>query len=173
MTVFLNNIPGCKLQEWSPPCMLHQNFKGKQSQSFRGYYTESYKYCIIIAGNNIKISKTHRSFNKILLSLCPSLCLPQLVLPVAFLNGRFFSFLEHSTPQILNVKSDHLFCIVLLSGLKMIFSKFSQLDITACIKTVFAITSIYVVISYLQNVLYKSLFCKFFYTNIQLELEIL
>ena len=40
--------------------------------------------------------------------------------------------------------------IVSFSGLNMVFSKLSQLDITAYIKTVFTATSIYVVISCLQ-----------------------
>ena len=43
-------------------------------------------------------------------SICPSLCLLRLVLLVAFPNGRVFSFLEHSTPWILNVTRDH-FCV--------------------------------------------------------------
>ena len=34
-------------------------------------------------------------------------CLLRLVLPGAFLNGRVFPFLEHSTPRILNVTSYH------------------------------------------------------------------
>ena len=54
------------------------------------YKAESYKYCIIIAGRNTKISKTHRLLNRILFSLCLSLCLMGLVLPVA----EFFHFLD-------------------------------------------------------------------------------
>ena len=52
----------------------------KETQTLEAYEIESYKYCIIITGSNIKISKTHRLLNKILLSLCPSLCLLRLVL---------------------------------------------------------------------------------------------
>ena len=51
--------------------------------------------------------KTHGLLNKILFSLCPSLCLLWLVIPAAFLNGRVFSFLEHSTPRIWNDTIDH------------------------------------------------------------------
>ena len=51
--------------------------------------------------------ETHGLLNKILFSLCPCLCLLRLVLPVTFLDSRVFSFLEHSTPRILNVTSDH------------------------------------------------------------------
>ena len=69
----------------------------RETQIFKIYLTGSYKYCIIIAGSKTKIFKTHRLLNKILFSLCPFLCLLQLVLPVAFLNGRVFSFLEYST----------------------------------------------------------------------------
>ena len=104
----------------------------KETQTFKAYYTESYKYCIIIAGSNTKILKTHGLLNKILFSLCPSLCLLRLMLPVAFLNRGVFHF---CTPRILNVTSDpFVLYIVLFSGLKMVFSKLSQLDITACIK---------------------------------------
>ena len=41
----------------------------KETQTFKAYQTESYKYCIIIAESNTKISKTHRLQNKMLLSL--------------------------------------------------------------------------------------------------------
>ena len=60
--------------------------------------------------------------------------------------------------------------IVLFFGLKMIFIKYSNLDITACIKNCVCNnfkTSIYIVILclQLQNV-YKSLICEYFCTNI-------
>ena len=56
--------------------------------------------------------KTHWLLNKILFSFCPFLCLLRLVIPVAFLNGRIFSFLRHSTPQIFNVTNDRSCCII-------------------------------------------------------------
>ena len=83
----------------------------KETKTFKVYLTESYKYSIIIAGSNTKISKTHRSLNKIFFSLCLSLCLLQLVLSVTFLNCRVLSFLGHSILQILKDASDHLWHI--------------------------------------------------------------
>ena len=122
-----HKITKCTMFSWT--CL---NLLLKETHTFKAYYTESYKYWVIIAGNNIKISKTQELLNKILFSLCPSFCLLRLMFPVAFLNGRGFSFLKYSTPRILNVTSHNSCCI---SGLKIIFSKFSQLDITACIKS--------------------------------------
>ena len=59
-------------------------------------HIKSYKYCIIIAVNSIKISKT--SFlNKRLLSLSVHLSVYCDCASVAFLNGRYFSVLAHST----------------------------------------------------------------------------
>ena len=99
---------------------LSDKINSKETQIFKTYQTESYKqtesynHTNILNHTNValllqktKILKTHRLFNKTLFSLCPSLCLLRLVLPVTFLNGRVFSFFEHSTPQILNVTSDH------------------------------------------------------------------
>ena len=71
-------------------------FKG--NPNFQGILTESYKYCIIIAGSNIKTSKTHRLLNKMVSSLSAPLsvycdlcffCLPQ--------QPSFFSVLGHNT----------------------------------------------------------------------------
>ena len=65
--------------------------------------------------------------------------------------------------------------IVSFSGLKMIFSKFSQLDITAsfknCVYNNFNLRC-YFMSSIIER-LYKCLFCTFFWTDILLELEIL
>ena len=99
----------------------------------------------------------------------PSLCLLWFVLPVTFLKGRIFSFLEQSTLQILNVTSDHCCCIYIVSfsGLKMIFTKFSQLDITACTKNcVYNNFNLccYFMSSIIEHL--QSLFCKYFCTNI-------
>ena len=70
--------------------------------------TESYKYCIIIAGNNPKISKTPRLLNKMLLSLSvPFSLLTVTCTSLAFLNSKVFSVLGQSTPRILNVICDH------------------------------------------------------------------
>ena len=83
----------------------------KETQTFKVYKTESCKYYTIIAGTNTKVLKTHGLLNKILFSICHSLCLLWLVLPVAFFNGRVFSFLEHSTLRIFNITNDHSCCI--------------------------------------------------------------
>ena len=109
----------------------------KEIQTFKAYSTESYKYCIIIAGSNIKISKTHSLLNKLL--SYPSLPFSLVTATCAsftFLNSRVFSVLGQSTSQILNVTNDHSCRIQFrfFSGLKMVFSKLSQLDMTACIK---------------------------------------
>ena len=113
--------------------------------------------------------------NKILFSLCLSLCSLRLVLPVAFLNGRFFWFLEHSTPRFLNVTSDHSCRIVSFSGLKMVFSKLSQVDITACIKNCvynnFNLCS-YFMFSIIER-LYRSSSLIYSSAQIYLELKIL
>ena len=60
----------------------------------------------------------------------------ELVIESELLSTRVFSFVEHSTLWMLIAASDHLcfIYVALFSGLKMIFSKFTQLDITACIK---------------------------------------
>ena len=69
--------------------------------------TELYKYCIITAGSNTKISKIQIIEQNVVISLS--------VLPSAYCDLRLlhlpqqqrFSVLGHSTPQILNVTSDH------------------------------------------------------------------
>ena len=69
----------------------------KETQTFKAYYTESYKYCVIMTGSNTKVLKTHELLNKILFSLSLSalfsVCLRFLRLP----SGRVFSVLGHST----------------------------------------------------------------------------
>ena len=111
--------------------------------------------------------------NKILFSLCHSLCLLKLMLHVAFL--RVFPFLGHSTLRILNVASDHS-CRVQFSfsGLIMVFSKFSQLDITACIKScVYNNFNLRYFMSSIIERLQKSFSFINSSVQIQLELEIL
>ena len=89
----------------------------EETQTLKAYWTESYKYCIIIAGSNTEISKTHRLLNKILLSLhlYPSICLLRLALPSPSWQQSFFSSLS--------VTSDHF--IVSLFWFEMVFSKLS------------------------------------------------
>ena len=85
---------------WFPLYQLLYLFKETQ--------TESYKYCIIIAGNNPKTSKTSRLLNKMLLSLSvPFSLLTVTCTSLAFLNSKVFSVLGQSTLQILNVICDH------------------------------------------------------------------
>ena len=70
---------------------FQDTFKG--NPTFKAYQTESCKYCFIIAMSNIKISKTYSFLNKILsFSLFNAPCAS-----FAFLNGRCFSVLGHST----------------------------------------------------------------------------
>ena len=119
-----------------------------------------------------QISRIHRLLNKILFSLCPSLCFLRLILPASFLNGRVFSFLGHSTPRILNVTSDHSCRIwFLFFRLKMIFSKSSQLDITACIKNcVYNNFNLCYFMSSIIKRLYKSF--SFINSSVQIQLEL-
>ena len=72
----------------------------KETQTRKAYYTESYKYCIIIAGSKTNISKTHRLLNKMLLSLSlPFSLFTVACASFAFLSGRIFTVLGHSAPQ--------------------------------------------------------------------------
>ena len=89
--------------------------------------TESYKYCIIIAGNNPKISKTPRLLNKLLLSLSvPFSLLTVTCTSLAFLNSSFFSsWTEYSTNFKCHMWS-FMSYIVSFSDLKMAFSKLSM-----------------------------------------------
>ena len=64
--------------------------KIKETQTFKTYKTESYKYCSFIAGSNTEISKTHKLLKKILFFLCPSLCLLRLFRDFI----AFFAFLN-------------------------------------------------------------------------------
>ena len=68
-------------------------------------------------------------------SLITATC--RFVLPVAFLNStaEFINFLSKVLLEFKRHKWSFVLYIVLFSGLKIIFIKFSQLDITACIKS--------------------------------------
>ena len=63
---------------------------------------------IIIAGSNTKILKTHRILNKILFSLCPSLCLPDL----CFLSPQWQSFFISWTQYSANFKRQVIICAI-------------------------------------------------------------
>ena len=64
----------------------------KETQTFKAYYTESYKYCIIIAGSNTKILKTHGYLTKScsLLALLSVYCDLCFLLPSSM--AEFFHF---------------------------------------------------------------------------------
>ena len=68
-------------------------------------------------------------------SLITATC--RLVLPAAFLNSKaeFINFSSKVLREFKRHKWSFVLYIVLFSGLKIIFTKFSQLDITACIKS--------------------------------------
>ena len=68
----------------------------KETQTFKAYWTESYKHCIIIA-----VSHTNCYLFK------PCLCLLRFVLPSAFSTADFFQFLDTVLRKTLNVTSDH------------------------------------------------------------------
>ena len=77
----------------------------------------------------------------------------------AFLNGRLFSFLGHSLERH---KWSFVLCIVSFSALKITFSKLSlAINITTRIKK-----HTYFMSSVVTERLYKSLFFKFFFTNL-------
>ena len=96
----------------------------KGTQTFKAYQTESYKYCIIIAESNTKISKTHRLLNKMVLSLFALLSaywdLHFLRLPQ---QQSFFSSWTQYSANFNHHKWSFVTYIVSFSGLKMVFSK--------------------------------------------------
>ena len=153
--------------------ILYQIFKItlKETQTFKAYCRESYKYCIIMAGSNTKISKIHGLLNKILFCFCPSPYLQRLVLSVAFLNGSFFISWTQYSANVKRHKWSFVSCIVSFSGLKMVFSKLNQLDVIACIKNCVhnSFDLSYFMSSVIEH-LYKSfsLIDKFFCTNLAL-----
>ena len=71
-----------------------------------------------------KYWKTNWLLNKMLLSLCSSFYLLQLVFPSPLSTAGFFQFLDR-TLWILTIKSDYSRHIVSFSGLKMAFFKLS------------------------------------------------
>ena len=120
-----------------------QKFLLKEIQTFKAYQTESCKYCMIIAGNNTKISKTHRLLSKMLFSVSAFL--------FAYCDLHFLcllqqqSFISSWTQYSANFhKWSSVPCIVLFSSLKMAFSKLT-LAKYHCLhkKNMFTVTSIY------------------------------
>ena len=63
----------------------HETYFELSLSIFKGNPIESYKYCILIAGGNTKISKTHSLLNKML-----SLCLLRLKLTSPFSTADAF-----------------------------------------------------------------------------------
>ena len=66
----------------------------KETQTFKTYWTESKRYCIIIAGRNTKIWKTLRLLKEILFSLCPFSVYCDLGFLSPSSTAVFFNFLE-------------------------------------------------------------------------------
>ena len=84
----------------------------KETQTFRANQTESFKYCIIVAGSNTKILKIHSLLNKMLLSLsatfsvyCDS-CLLRLSQWQNFFSSWTVGQSSAEFLRILNVTSD-------------------------------------------------------------------
>ena len=94
----------------------------KETQTFKAYWIESYKYYIIIAGRTEKYWKlmnyrTKCCYLSLLFSLLIATCAS-----FAFLNGRVFSVLGHSFEHH---KWSFMLYIVSFSALKISFSKLS------------------------------------------------
>ena len=87
-----------------------------------------------LAGKQHKNIETHRLLNKVLFSLCPSLCFATSA-PCCLLQWQsFFIYWTQYSANFKCHKWSFVLYIVSFSGLKMVFPKSSQLDITACIK---------------------------------------
>ena len=106
----------------------------KETQTFKAYQTNPTNIALLLQ-EATQTYWTHRLLNKsyflfafsLFIATCASCCLPKW-------QSFFISWTQYST-NFKCYKWSFVPYIVSFSGLKMVFSKLSQLDITACIKS--------------------------------------